>query len=73
MNVAFQCAKEEDAAWPEEQHETSFVMRRCTRCDKPAIAGYSCETCGHEDLDPADRLAGHGAGKCQPAEGDASA
>lgn len=64
MNFAFECAKQPDGAWPEDQHETVGVMRRCTRCDRNAVAGYQCETCGHEDVDPADQLTGHGEGKC---------
>lgn len=65
MNLAFVCAKQDDDATPDEHHETSFVMKRCTRCDRHGVAGYQCETCGHEDTDPAGSLAGHGEGKCK--------
>ena len=68
MNLAFVCAKQDDDAWPDEQHETSMAMKKCRRCQKYAVAGYLCETCGHEDTDPYDQLAGHGEGKCELAE-----
>lgn len=70
MSFAFVCAEQPDDAWPEDHHETVGVLRRCTRCDRNAVAGYICETCGHEDTDPVDRLVGHGEGKCEitPAE-----
>jgi hypothetical protein len=67
MSFAFVCAKQDDGAWPEDQHETVGVMRRCPRCDRNAVAGYQCETCEHEDVDPVDQLVGHGEGKCEVA------
>jgi hypothetical protein len=63
MNLTFVCAKQEEDGW--ETHKTVGVMRRCTRCDKNAVAGYWCDTCEHEDVDPADQLTGHGEGKCE--------
>lgn len=62
MSVAFVCAKDD---FGDDVHETTIVMRRCSRCDKHGVAGYECMTCGHEDLDDADRLTGHGEGKCE--------
>jgi hypothetical protein len=64
VSVMFVCAKQDEDAWPEGQHQTSFAMRPCSRCEQFAVAGYICDTCGHEDLDPTDRLVGHGPGKC---------
>lgn len=73
MNLAFVCAKQDDDAWPDELHETAFAMKRCTRCDRFAVAGYLCVTCGHEDTTPADQLAGHGEGKCEARPAEVSA
>ena len=62
----FVCAKEDEDGFG--SHDTIGVMRRCTRCRKHAVAGYSCDTCGHEDVDSPDQLTGHGEGKCEIAE-----
>lgn len=62
--IAFVCAMQDE--WSDDQHETSFRMVRCMFCDEFAVAGYDCLTCGHEDVDPADRMWGHGPGKCVP-------
>lgn len=70
MNIAFVCAMQDE--WADDHHETIFVMVRCALCDELAVAGYVCETCGHEDVDPADQLWGHGPGKC-PTPGGAAA
>jgi hypothetical protein len=67
---AFVCSKQEDDAWPDEEHETSTAMRKCNRCNRYAVAGYICETCGHEDTDPSDQLAGHGPDKCHLIDAD---
>lgn len=66
--IAFVCAKEDEQG-PERTHETSIVMKQCPRCKKHAVAGYWCEEegCGHEDVDPEDRMWGHGEGKCEVA------
>ena len=63
---AFVCAKEHDDEFGD-NHHTSFAMVRCTRCGKHAVGGYWCD-CGHDDVDPADQLTGHGPGHCQPKE-----
>lgn len=66
MNLAFVCAKEDEQG-PEHTHQTSIVMKRCTRCGEHAVAGYWCEEegCEHQDTDPDDQLTGHGGGKCE--------
>jgi hypothetical protein len=68
MGLMFACDKEDEQG-PERTHQTAFVMKRCPRCKKHAVAGYSCqeEDCGHEDIDPEDKLWGHGKDKCEPA------
>ncbi len=63
MYLAFVCAKEDDEDCIADSHDTAIVMRRCTHCGDHAVAGYTCD-CGHEDLDPADHLSGHGVGNC---------
>lgn len=70
MSFAFVCNKEDRQSLDDPAHETSFAMRKCPRCQEYAAAGYSCFTCGHEDIDPTDRLAGHGDGKCDIKEND---
>ncbi len=69
LGLAFVCAKEDEQC-PARIHQTSTVMKRCTRCGKRAVAGYWCEEegCEHQDVDPDVQLAGHGEGKCDPEE-----
>ncbi len=69
MNLMFACAKEDEQG-PERTHETAIAMVRCSHCGKLAVGGYWCqeEGCEHKDVDPPDQLAGHGEGKCEPAE-----
>lgn len=68
MTFAFVCAnQDDDDDWIDDEHDTTTVMTLCPRCDRPAVAGYICDTCGHEDVEPDDRLTGHGAGRCEPA------
>jgi hypothetical protein len=69
MSVMFVCAMEEEQG-PERTHETAVAMVRCSRCGKHAVGGYWCqeEGCEHQDVDPADKLTGHGEGKCEPVE-----
>jgi len=70
MNLAFVCAKEDEQGPQDRTHETSIVMKRCPRCQVQAVAGYWCEEagCEHQDVDPDDKLTGHGEGKCELAE-----
>jgi hypothetical protein len=74
MNLAFVCAKEDEQG-PDRTHVTSTVMKQCSRCGKFAVAGYWCEEegCEYEDVDPADKLWGHGEGKCNPAPAESTA
>lgn len=64
MSFAFVCAQQDEDAWPDEQHTTSTAMVQCKHCGKFAVGGYWCDTCGHQDVDPADQFAGHGVGEC---------
>jgi hypothetical protein len=68
VSLMFACAMENEQG-PERTHQTVFVMKRCPRCRKHAVAGYQCdeEGCGHEDVDAEDQMWGHGEGKCDPA------
>lgn len=63
---AFVCAREDDDLDHDGPHQTATAMVRCRRCEKYAVGGYMCETCGHSDVDPHDQLAGHGEGHCEP-------
>lgn len=65
MTVAFTCVNNLQFG-PTNHHHTTFVMRRCTRCGQWATAGYQCLTCDHEDVDPADKIPGHGPELCEP-------
>lgn len=66
MSFAFVCDKEDRQSLDDPEHDTVGVMKFCPRCGQSTVAGYMCDTCGHEDIDPADQLAGHGEGKCEP-------
>lgn len=61
MNLAFVCAAGDE---DDEQHTTSAAMVRCTHCGKHAAGGYLCDDCDHADVDPPNRLVGHGPGEC---------
>lgn len=60
--LAFLCAQDPADAGSE-QHETVILMARCDHCHRYAIAGYRC-LCGNSDVDPKNRLVGHGSGEC---------
>jgi hypothetical protein len=63
LSLAFVCAKADE---DDERHTTSTAMVRCPRCQRFAVAGYWCDTCGHTDVDEPDELTGHGPGQCEP-------